>query len=288
MRHRSPATRRTRTSPDPRTAPGFRAPVDGGWASVRGIRSCRGRRADATGGPARVTTGLFGRRVRGRHDRRAGLRRAAGCASRSSRRATCSSWRAGLGSEPRWLARTASSVTAVDAAPEMLARARARVGAAANVRFVLANVFSWRPGRRYDVVCFGFWISRRARGSVRVVLGAGRQGALAVDGRVFFFDDNDRPHAELAYGRESPIVQRRLDDGRTFEVVKMAWDAEGLEGRLRRLGWHRSPRPPVPSTGLPGLADDDRRRCADRRVRTLDDPVLSRRYRAGGAGVRVR
>src|SRR5690606_12014132 len=52
----------------------------------------------------------------------------------------------------------ARSVTAVDGAPEMLARARARVGDD-RARFVQADLFSWRPERRYDVVFFGFWLS---------------------------------------------------------------------------------------------------------------------------------
>lgn len=52
----------------------------------------------------------------------------------------------------------ATSVTAVDAAPEMLARAKARVGED-RVRFVQADLFAWTPDRRYDVVFFGSWIS---------------------------------------------------------------------------------------------------------------------------------
>ena len=53
------------------------------------------------------------------------------------------------------LLRHAERVTAIDAAPEMLAIARDRVRGV-RVRFVLADVFEWRPDRRYDVVFFGF------------------------------------------------------------------------------------------------------------------------------------
>src|SRR5687767_12154945 len=56
------------------------------------------------------------------------------------------------------LQRTARSVTAVDGAPEMLARARSRLGSSAAVRFVEADLFSWHPAGRYDAVFFGFWI----------------------------------------------------------------------------------------------------------------------------------
>jgi SAM-dependent methyltransferase len=142
----------------------------------------------------------------------------------------------GPGAWTERLLRTAASVTAVDAAPELLNRACASVDDAANVRFVEADVFSWRPERRYDAVCFGFWISHvpddRFESFWAMV-----DEALTRDGEVFFFDDNDRPNAELVYGPESQVVQRRLGDGRSFDVVKMPWEATALEDRLRRLGW---------------------------------------------------
>ena len=47
----------------------------------------------------------------------------------------------------------------MDAAPKMLARAKARVGAY-RVRFIQADLFAWTPDRRYDVVFFSSWISR--------------------------------------------------------------------------------------------------------------------------------
>ena len=56
------------------------------------------------------------------------------------------------------LVRHATDVTAVDASAEMLGIASARVGKQ-RVRFVLADLFGWRPDRRYDVVFFGFWLS---------------------------------------------------------------------------------------------------------------------------------
>jgi trans-aconitate methyltransferase len=52
----------------------------------------------------------------------------------------------------------ADDVTAVDAAPEMLQIAAAKVRDR-RVRFVQADLFSWQPDRRYDVVFFGFWLS---------------------------------------------------------------------------------------------------------------------------------
>src|SRR5690242_9237323 len=42
------------------------------------------------------------------------------------------------------LLRSATSVTAIDSAPEMVARAKARVGAE-RVRFIQADLFGWTP-----------------------------------------------------------------------------------------------------------------------------------------------
>lgn len=57
------------------------------------------------------------------------------------------------------LLRHASSVHALDAAPEMHAIARARVGDDVRVSFIPADVFDWEPERRYDVVFFANWLS---------------------------------------------------------------------------------------------------------------------------------
>ena len=46
----------------------------------------------------------------------------------------------------------------MDASPEMLAIAAARVGDE-RARFIQADLFTWAPDRRYDVVFIGFWLS---------------------------------------------------------------------------------------------------------------------------------
>lgn len=86
------------------------------------------------------------------------------------------------------LLRTAKTVTALDAAPEMLARAKARLSSA-SVRFVEADLFSWRPDRRHDSVVFGFWLSHVPESHFDNFWSLVAD-CLEPDGRVFFFDDN--------------------------------------------------------------------------------------------------
>jgi len=131
---------------------------------------------------------------------------------------------------------SANSITAVDAAPETLARARARIDEGAPVRFIQADLFSWRPDRRYDAVIFGFWISHVPAERFEPFWSLVAE-ALAPDGHVFFFDDNHRPEAELIEGSDSSVVQRRLQDGTSFKVIKVPYEPAELERRLRDLQW---------------------------------------------------
>ena len=133
------------------------------------------------------------------------------------------------------LLRHAASVTAVDAASERLAIASARIDDD-RVRLIEADVFSWRPDRRYDVVFFGFWLSHvplERFESFWSLVGE----RLAPDGRVFFVDDGYRTPQELIEGERSSTIRRLLNDGSAYRAVKVALTPSGLEARLSRLGW---------------------------------------------------
>jgi SAM-dependent methyltransferase len=131
------------------------------------------------------------------------------------------------------LLRHARSLTAVDASPEMLALARERVGDDPRVRFVQADLFEWRPDRRYDVVFFGFWLSHVPSERFEAFW-ATVASALEPGGRVFFVDDGYRTPEELVEGER---IRRRLNDGSEHQIIKVPLDPTDLERRLRALGW---------------------------------------------------
>ncbi|WP_147256015.1 class I SAM-dependent methyltransferase [Pseudonocardia hierapolitana] len=139
------------------------------------------------------------------------------------------------------LLRHARDVTAVDASPEMLGIASARIGSE-RVRFVEANIFDWEPDRRYDVVFFGFWLSHvpleRFESFWSLVADCLKPG-----GRVFFVDDAYRTPDELVEGEASSTILRRLNDGSAHRAVKVPHRADELEERLARLGWRVRVRP---------------------------------------------
>jgi 2-polyprenyl-3-methyl-5-hydroxy-6-metoxy-1,4-benzoquinol methylase len=133
------------------------------------------------------------------------------------------------------LLRHATSVTAVDAAPEMLAIASARVRDA-KVRFIEANLFSWTPDRRYDVVFFAFWLSHVPLERIESFWSLVAD-CLKPQGRVFFIDDAYRSPDELVNGESSSRIRRRLNDGTAYQIVKIPHQPAELEERLGRLGW---------------------------------------------------
>jgi SAM-dependent methyltransferase len=135
------------------------------------------------------------------------------------------------------LAATAGTVTAIDTSPEVVAIARQRVRSA-KVGFEVADVFSWAPGVRFDVIFFSAWLSHVPESRFDEFWRQLR-GLLADGGRVLFIDEHidERPKETYLPGRDE-IVERRLNDGRTFRIVKNFVEPDRLERRLRELGWH--------------------------------------------------
>jgi SAM-dependent methyltransferase len=133
------------------------------------------------------------------------------------------------------LLRYAADLTAVDASPEMLAIAEARAGRE-RVRFIEADLFTWKPDRRYDVVFIGFWLSHvpaeRFESFWSLVADCLKPG-----GRVFFADDAYRTPDELVEGPSSSTIRRQIPDGTAYRLVKVPHQPADLERRLRQLGW---------------------------------------------------
>lgn len=135
------------------------------------------------------------------------------------------------------LAARARSVTAVDASAEVLAVARER-NPSPHVRFVQADLFAWKPPRRYDTVFFAFWLSHvppaRFGGFWDAVA-----GMLVPGGAAIFVDDGPPVAAQEEGVVDGPVptVLRRLDDSTGYRIVKVFHDAATLTGDLAALGW---------------------------------------------------
>ena len=145
----------------------------------------------------------------------------------------------GTGLFTRLIAPRVSRLTAVDASPEVIAINRARVGAG-NVDYIEADLFAWRPRRRYDAVFFSFWLSHvpDERFAAFWALVA---DALAPGGAAYLidsaFDPTSTAKDHVLPRREAGVVTRKLNDGREFRIVKIFYDPSTLAGKLEALGW---------------------------------------------------
>ena len=145
----------------------------------------------------------------------------------------------GTGLCTRHIAPRVDHVTAVDAAPEVIAINRGRVGAA-NVDYVQRDVFAFEPSARYDLVFMGFWLSHVPLARFDAFWYMVRR-ALAPGGFAWLVDSAHDPTSHAVDhptpDRHAGIVTRLLDDGREFRIVKVFWEPAPLSARLAACGF---------------------------------------------------
>jgi demethylmenaquinone methyltransferase/2-methoxy-6-polyprenyl-1,4-benzoquinol methylase len=143
----------------------------------------------------------------------------------------------GTGIWTQRLASTATRLTAVDASAEVIAFNRARV-ADAKVTYLQTDIFRWQPPARHDFIFFGFWLSHVPADQFEPFWNLVRS-ALRPGGKVFFVDSQATPEGtpRNAETGQDEIIERRLNDGRLFRIVKIFHDPRALAARLAELGW---------------------------------------------------
>jgi demethylmenaquinone methyltransferase/2-methoxy-6-polyprenyl-1,4-benzoquinol methylase len=138
------------------------------------------------------------------------------------------------------LAAHASHVTAIDASPEVLDIASAKVPAA-NVDYVAADLFAWEPERTYDVCFFSFWLSH-VPAEWMASFWEKVKRALTPEGRVYLVDNARSDRASASdHTLQDPgdeVMLRRLADGRQYHIVKHWFGADALPQQLAGHGWN--------------------------------------------------
>jgi demethylmenaquinone methyltransferase/2-methoxy-6-polyprenyl-1,4-benzoquinol methylase len=144
----------------------------------------------------------------------------------------------GTGFWTELLVRTADELTVVDASPESLRINRRRVGDPC-VRYLEADLFTWRPDQAYGAVVFAFWLSHvppeRFNGFWDLVA-----SCLAPGGRVLFVDNLNPSSTAHDHRRLQPgevTVTRALNDGREFRIYKLFYRPDELARLLESRGW---------------------------------------------------
>ncbi|HLI30204.1 MAG TPA: class I SAM-dependent methyltransferase [Terriglobia bacterium] len=145
----------------------------------------------------------------------------------------------GTGLWTQELARYAQCITAVDASTEVIEINRSRLQST-DVSYVQADILNWHPDNQYDVVFFSFWLSHVPPDCFRNFWAMVRD-SLVQGGRVFFIDSLYDP---TTTARDQPLekpgsvtMNRRLNDGREYRIIKVFYQPQKLEERLAELGW---------------------------------------------------
>ncbi len=133
----------------------------------------------------------------------------------------------------------ADHITAVDSSAEVIALNAGRVDSSL-VEYLQADIFEWQPERRFDLVFFAFWLSHvpaeRFEPFWRTVASALKPG-----GRVFFVDsaysETSSARDHVLEGPQATTINRRLNDGREFRIVKIFYRPEDLRAQLAALGF---------------------------------------------------
>jgi len=145
---------------------------------------------------------------------------------------------AGTGLWTAELQKGARSVHCLDASSEVLEINRDRNGGS-GIHFEAADIFAWKPDRKFDFVFFSFWLSHVPEEKFASFWDLVR-AALKPDGRWFMIDSRPDEFSRAIDHRITPdtdIVRRKLNDGSEFDIVKRFFQTDELEERLARLGW---------------------------------------------------
>ncbi|WP_315790641.1 class I SAM-dependent methyltransferase [Fischerella sp. JS2] len=135
----------------------------------------------------------------------------------------------------------ATHLAAVDASPEAIALNQQRLGCA-SVEYIVADLFEWCSLQQFDFIFFGFWLSHVPMEKFVAFWQMVKQ-ALKPDGRVFFVDsllNQESTALNHAALHQQGYSQRKLNDGRTYRVVKIFHEPTKLEMSLQNLGWSGS------------------------------------------------
>jgi demethylmenaquinone methyltransferase/2-methoxy-6-polyprenyl-1,4-benzoquinol methylase len=114
---------------------------------------------------------------------------------------------------------------------------------------MLADLFTWVPPRTYDVVLMSFWLSHVPEARFDAFWASVRS-ALAPGGYAYVIDSARDP---TSTARDHPwpdagadVATRKLNDGRTYRIVKIFHEPAALNARLATLGFEgaigRTPR----------------------------------------------
>lgn len=148
----------------------------------------------------------------------------------------------GTGIWTEWLASRVRHITVLDGSLEMIAMNAARLeagGYRGKADYRQVDLFTWQPERQYDGLFMGYFLSHvpaaMMEGFLAKLAGALRPGGMLglIDGRR---DARSTSPDQPPPGPESEVMTRRLNDGRTFQIIKRFDEPHSLAAAFARHG----------------------------------------------------
>lgn len=136
------------------------------------------------------------------------------------------------------LATLADSLTGLDAVEETITLNQRKHSTLA-IEYIVADVFDWEPSARFDTVFFGFWLSHVPE-SYFEEFWAKIGKVLQPGGKVIFVDSlrAERSTAKDHHPLDDfGVVERRLNSGESFRIVKRFYEPSQLRASMQALGW---------------------------------------------------
>lgn len=134
--------------------------------------------------------------------------------------------------------KTSEHVTCLDASAKMIEINRQR-NECEKLDIRQVDLFAWRANQQFDLVFTSFWLSHVPVDLLEPFL---KQvtASLKSDG-LFYFIDSRLARASRAKDHEAPevdtgISNRKLDDGREYQIVKIFHDPEKLAAQMLNAG----------------------------------------------------
>ena len=143
----------------------------------------------------------------------------------------------GTGIWTQQLLQRGDHITAVDGSAEMIAINRAKVQSE-QVTYIQADLFDWEPDKQYDMIFMGFWLSHVPSDRLHSFLQK-IATALKPNGTVFMVDSQPDTYLtakDHVIPDSGEILTRKLNDGQSFQIVKVFYTPEGLREAFGAVG----------------------------------------------------
>ena len=144
----------------------------------------------------------------------------------------------GTGIWTETLLQMGKTITAVDAAPEMLTIARQKLRDE-RIQFQQADLFHWEPTQKYGLVFFANWLSHVPPDALDDFLGKVRR-SVHPSGQIAIVDQYLPSAADKQVAQDDIYAKRPVEDGRQFMIVKAFYDLPHLHEKLGQLGFEVS------------------------------------------------